>query len=182
MPPVGLQHLPDEPRLLVAALLPAVALGPLLQRSDVVLDLELVEVAVRSLSPGINDPFTAVNCVDRLGAALAQLVQRDFPSPYRYGQDERLRLIAKPFDFVGALDAAINQIRQYGSTSVAVTVRLLEALHHVAKMASSEEQQRAIRRQADMILRGAEHSLPEQEDQTCIRQVHQELCETLSDS
>lgn len=142
---------------------------------------ELVEVAVRSLSPGINDPFTAVNCVDRLGAALAQFVQCDVPSPYRYDQDEKLRVIEKPFDFVGALDAAVNQIRQYGSTSVAVTVRLLEALENVAAKASSKENQCAIQRQADMILRGAEHSIPEQEDVNIVRQAHEKVCETLGD-
>ncbi|MGH8598824.1 MAG: DUF2254 domain-containing protein, partial [Gammaproteobacteria bacterium] len=44
---------------------------------------QLVEIAVRALSPGVNDPFTAVACVDRLGAALSRLAQRGVPSPYR---------------------------------------------------------------------------------------------------
>ena len=42
---------------------------------------QLVEIAVRALSPGINDPFTAIACVDRLGSALCRLARRDMPSP-----------------------------------------------------------------------------------------------------
>ena len=53
---------------------------------------QLVEIAVRALSPGVNDPFTAINCVDRLGAALVILAAREIPSAYRY-DDGRLRVI-----------------------------------------------------------------------------------------
>ena len=45
---------------------------------------QLVEIAVRALSPGINDPFTAITCVDRLGSALRRLAHRDLPSRYRF--------------------------------------------------------------------------------------------------
>jgi len=41
---------------------------------------QLVEIAVRALSPGINDPFTAIACVDRLGSGLCRLARRDMPS------------------------------------------------------------------------------------------------------
>ena len=45
---------------------------------------QLVEIAVRALSPGLNDPFTAITCVDHLGSALCRLASRDMPSPYRH--------------------------------------------------------------------------------------------------
>jgi uncharacterized membrane protein len=56
---------------------------------------QLVEIAVRALSPGVNDPFTAIACVDRLGAALCSLAERVFPSPYRYDEEERLRVFTE---------------------------------------------------------------------------------------
>ena len=43
---------------------------------------QLVEIAVRALSAGINDPFTAIVCVDRLGSALSRLARRDMPSAF----------------------------------------------------------------------------------------------------
>ncbi len=50
---------------------------------------QLVEIAVRALSPGINDPFTAVRCIDQLSAALCHLAQREIPSAYRYDDDDK---------------------------------------------------------------------------------------------
>jgi uncharacterized membrane protein len=63
---------------------------------------ELVEIAVRALSPGINDPTTAVLCVDRLGAALARIAARPMPSAERYGSDGRLRIVTKHYGFRGS--------------------------------------------------------------------------------
>ncbi len=94
---------------------------------------QLVEVAVRALSPGINDPFTAMTCIDWLGDALVRLAGRELPSGWRYDQEHRLRIIAKTTDdFAGIAAAAFNQIRQYGSKSVALMLRLLEVLASVA--------------------------------------------------
>ena len=78
-------------------------------------DGELVEIAVRALSPGINDPTTAVLCVDRLGAALAKIAARPIPSSDRYGCDGRLRIVAKHYGFRGLVGAAFNPVRQYGA-------------------------------------------------------------------
>ncbi len=93
---------------------------------------QLVEVAVRALSPGINDPFTAITCIDWLGDALICVAGRELPSGWRYDEEHRLRIIAKTTDFAGITAAAFNQIRQYGSKSVAVMLRLLEVLASVA--------------------------------------------------
>jgi len=68
---------------------------------------QLVEVAIRALSPGINDPFTAITCIDHLGSALCILTGRVFPSPYRYDEEGNLRFIAKPLTFEGILQTPL---------------------------------------------------------------------------
>ena len=93
---------------------------------------QLVEIAVRALSPGINDPFTAMTCVDYLGAALCRAAQRRIPSHYRYDKENKLRMIADAVTFEGMIEAAFNQIRQYGRSSVAVSIRLLETFTVIA--------------------------------------------------
>lgn len=100
---------------------------------------QLVEIAVRALSPGINDPFTALTCIDQLGATLCILTGRTFPSPQRYDPEGKLRISMKALTFEGVIRTAFDQIRQYGRESVAVTIRLLEVLEQIA------EQARAIR-------------------------------------
>ena len=116
---------------------------------------ELVEIAVRALSPGINDPATAVLCVDRLSAALARVAARPIPSTHRYAPDGRLRIVAKHYGFRGLVEAAFNPIRQYGRKSVAVTVRLLEAIRRIALHVHRAEDRETLLRQARMIERGS---------------------------
>jgi uncharacterized membrane protein len=136
---------------------------------------ELTEVAVRALSPGINDPFTAVNCVDRLAATLARLAQRRIPDHHRYDDMGALRIVAMPETFLSALNAAFDQIRQYGSNSVAILARLLEGLAIVAEAASCQENRDAIQRQGDMILRSARKHLDEENDLADIEERYEKL-------
>ena len=125
---------------------------------------QLVEIAVRALSPGINDPFTAIRCIDQLSAALCHLAEREIPSPYRYDDHNQLRIIAKPISFADATDAAFNQIRQYGKSSVAVTMRLLEAIAAIAPFTHRIPDRTTLQRHADMIERGGQEGIAEELD------------------
>ena len=125
---------------------------------------QLVEVAVRALSPGTNDPFTAIRCIDRLGAALCQLTGRVMPSPYRYDDTGTLRVIVPAVTFAGVTDAAFNQIRQYGRTSAAVTIRLLERIAAVAIHTYREEDRAVLLRHAVMIEQDSHAGLPQEQD------------------
>jgi uncharacterized membrane protein len=125
---------------------------------------QLVEIAVRALSPGMNDPFTAITCVDQLGSVLCRLATREMPSHYRHDHQDRLRLIAPGNTFPELADAAFNQIRQYSRSSAAVTIRLLEAITVVAGFAHRPEDRTALLRHVEMIGRGAGEGLTENED------------------
>jgi len=129
---------------------------------------QLVEIAVRALSPSINDPFTAVACVDRLGSALCRLAQRKMPSPYRHDEQRRLRVVAAPITFTEIVDTSFNQIRQYARPSAAVTIRLLETIAVIAEAVHRPEDWAALRRHAEMIVRGAREGLPEGEDRRAV--------------
>jgi len=143
---------------------------------------QLVEIAIRALSPGVNDPFTAITCVDRLGSALCRLAQRDMPSPYRHDIQDQLRVIMPVFTFPDVTDAAFNQIRQYGRSSTAVTIRLLETIAEVAGSVHRPEDRAALLRHAKMIVRGASGGLPEDEDRQEVRERFQSASQLLSES
>lgn len=136
---------------------------------------ELVEVAVRSLSPGINDPFTAMNCVDRLSAALAKLAQRALSPSQFFNQQGRLVLVIPNVTFADVLDAALNQIRQYGRESVAVNIRMLEALASVGASTCRDADRQAVLRQADMILASCEELFLEGQDLQVVRSRYNEV-------
>jgi uncharacterized membrane protein len=143
---------------------------------------QLVEIAIRALSPGVNDPFTAMTCVDHLGSALCRLAQRDMPSPYRHDSQDQLRLIMPVFTFPDVTDAAFNQIRQYGRTSTAVAIRLLETIADVARSVHRPEDCAALLRHAKMIARGASGGLLEDEDRQEVEERFQSANQLLSGS
>lgn len=129
---------------------------------------QLVEIALRALSPSLNDPFTAIRCVDRMGSALARLAQRDMPSPYRYDSEHRLRVVAPAVTFPAMLDAAFSQIRQNARSSAAVTIHLLDTIAVIAEFASRAEDRTALRDHTDRIIRGAREALSEEADRRVV--------------
>ena len=125
---------------------------------------ELVEVAVRALSPGINDPFTANSCIDRLGAALSRLARRRMLPPERYDGDGYLRVVVPAVTFPDVVDAAFHQIRQNSTNQVSVVVRLLENFALVVQFTDSEQDTDAIVRHAHLVRDGAKAEHPHPED------------------
>lgn len=132
--------------------------------------LQLVEIAVRALSPGINDPFTAIACVDRLGSALCRLARRDMPSPLRFDAHGRLRLVAPGATFAGIVNTAFNQIRQSARSNPAVTIRMLDTIAQIAGHVQHPQDAACLQRHADMIVRGAREAVPEAEDRLAVEQ------------
>ncbi len=112
---------------------------------------QLVEVAVRAMSPGINDPFTAITCIEWLGVALLQMGARKFPARQRKDEQGVVRVIADGTSYAGIAAACLNQIRQFGCASVAVTIRLLDVLERVSHEIANEEHRRELGRHAQLI-------------------------------
>ncbi|MCK9491610.1 MAG: DUF2254 domain-containing protein [Sulfurimonas sp.] len=140
---------------------------------------QLVEIALRALSPGINDPFTAMTCVDRLGSALSLLTERKMPLPYRYDEEGELWLVTSVVTFSTMMDAALNQIRQYAHSSAAVTIRLLETIAVIGESANRIEDRTALLRHAEMISRGADKGLFEIDDRLEVEQRYIDIIKLL---
>ena len=125
---------------------------------------QLVEIAVRALSPGINDPFTAIACVDRLGSGLCRVAERDMPSDRRFDSHGRLRLVAPGPSFAGIVDTAFDQIRQSARSNPAVAIRMLEAIAQVTGHVHRAQDVVCLQRHARMIVRGARVAVPDPDD------------------
>ncbi|MGE0370680.1 MAG: DUF2254 domain-containing protein [Gammaproteobacteria bacterium] len=128
----------------------AMALG---DARDVEQDLEfavrqLVEVGLRALSPGVNDPFTAIAVLDRLGAALCELAGRRLPGG-RIRRHDRIRLDHPVTDYNGLLDAMFHMMRQSGTTVPAVMIRMLEVLSEVAAVEPDPLRRQALLQHAE---------------------------------
>lgn len=125
---------------------------------------QMVEIAARALSPGVNDPYTAIACIDNLSSSLCYMTKVKFPSKYLLDKDGQLRVIADVLSFEGILNAAFNQIRQYAKRSPSVVIRLMEALTTIDKIAKNPSHKEALRKHATMVLHMAEASFDEPND------------------
>jgi uncharacterized membrane protein len=95
---------------------------------------QLAEVAVRALSPSVNDPFTAIACLDWLGAGLCRAARGYEPGPVRTDDGGRPRLLFRaPLTFAGLVDVAFDLIRQHGAAMPAVAIRMLETIEEVLR-------------------------------------------------
>lgn len=125
---------------------------------------QMVEIAAKALSPGVNDPYTAIACIDNLTATLTYLSGIKFPSRYRYGESGNLRVVAEVLTFEGMLDAAFNQIRQYAKGNPSVVIRLMESLITIDKFAGKRAHKTVIKKHARMVLNMARRSFEEEND------------------
>lgn len=133
---------------------------------------QIVQIGVRSLSPAINDPFTAFMCLDRLGAALSALAERPRPSRYRHDRHGALRVVADSATFEVMLSQALTEIRHAGRGNLTVTVRILETIEVVAGHARAPEDLAALRRHADRVVEGSVRTLPEPWERVVIEDRH----------
>lgn len=124
---------------------------------------QLVEVAVRALSPGINDPQTAMNALDRLGVALCDLVPLTLPNGAHFRKD-RCVLAIPVVDYGGLVDAMFHLIRQNATESAAVLIRMLEVLTAVAGCERDSARLSELGRHAGLIWSDAERDVKNSAD------------------
>ena len=143
---------------------------------------QLVEVAVRALSPAINDPFTAMNCIDWLGVGLSRLAEKKIPPPYMAGADGSIRIFLKhPVTFQRLADTAFNQIRQYAVNTASLQLRLLEVIAVIAEHTDDPRELAALDRHAKIIQRMSHKHLEERDDISDVDERYQKVEEAESD-
>ncbi len=113
---------------------------------------QLAIIASRALSPAVNDPNTAMICIDKIGQVLSLAASKPARSPYMQGRKGELRLIADPDDFERLMATGFNQIRQYGNKAYEVMSQALYAIETIAYSAQRSADLEVIRRHADLIL------------------------------
>ncbi|CAA9310035.1 MAG: FIG00857528: hypothetical protein [uncultured Microvirga sp.] len=115
----------------------------------------IVEIAQRALSPGINDPTTALYCIDRLGEAFRRMAGRDLPSPLRFDDTGHLRIITEVLSLDELACPAFAALARYGIADQDVVARLLSTMD-LLQGATAPEVRRAISQLSEAIRRESE--------------------------
>ena len=113
---------------------------------------QLVEVALRALSPGVNEPFTAVTSIDRLSQALHRLAMRRTPDPVRIDEAGAVRVVTDPYTFAELLPFAYESIAIAAVGNPCVSERLLAVLGELSQVVRSPEDVQALARVADVAM------------------------------
>jgi uncharacterized membrane protein len=126
---------------------------------------QIVDMALRALSPGINDTTTAAMCVDYLTAILARLALRKIPSSHRY-EEGVLRAITIGRTFASLVAESFDQIRDSAKGNVAIMLRMLDALQTIASLTFSPRRRRILRDEVEAIGELAARTIESPRDQT----------------
>jgi len=130
---------------------------------------QLVEIAIRALSPAVNDTFTALACIDWLGDSLCKLAAQWQPAEVHRDASGHVRVITVTVRFHRLVERAHDKIRQASRGMPAVMIRQLEGLESVIAYTDLPEDRELLIRQAQMILRSSEESVPEEADRADVR-------------
>jgi uncharacterized membrane protein len=125
---------------------------------------QLVEIAIRALSPAVNDTFTALTCIDWLGDSLSKIAVSWHPRTFHRDGNGEIRLITAPVSYERLVQRSFEKIRQAAGGMPAVLIRELDALHKIMTVAPASRSQ-VLLDQADMIQRLNLRTVPEATDQ-----------------
>ncbi|MEZ5091869.1 DUF2254 domain-containing protein [Nocardioides sp.] len=155
-----------------------VSVGP---RRSIAQDVEfpirqLVEVGLRALSPGINDPTTATACLNQLSVGLSRVADRPMPPDVHPDGDGVARLVQEgPLTWARLVGGAFDQLRQAAGGHVVVHLHLLEALTTIAGRTTRLDRLTVLRRQGDLVWEAAQQAVAQAADLEVVRQRHAAL-------
>jgi uncharacterized membrane protein len=125
--------------------------------------LQIVDIALRAISPAVNDPSTAISCVDQLSRILIRFASRDPPESRLYNPPGVLRVVIPWIGFEGLLDSAFEQTRMYSKGDFAVSLRMLRALGDIATTTPDSAIRQSLADRGRRIVDGCTEKLGEQE-------------------
>jgi uncharacterized membrane protein len=131
---------------------------------------QLVEVGLRALSPGINDPTTATACVNQLSVGLCRVADRPMPPDALADGEGAVRVVqADPLTFDRLVGVSFDQLRQAAADHVVVYLHLLEALTTVAGCTRRADRLAAVRHQGDLVWERASRAVVQPADLQVVR-------------
>jgi len=144
-----------------ARLLTAIDIGPTrTMQQDVEFGIiQIVDIALKAISPAVNDPTTAINCIDQLSRIMIVWASRAAPRSGLYGPPYVLRVVVPWISYEGLLDTAFEQIRHYAKSDIAVSLRLLRAFDDMAVAGASQDELQSLIRRARRVVQGCELNL-----------------------
>lgn len=143
---------------------------------------QIIEIAVRALSPGINDPYTALACINKLGEAFVHMAERDEPLRFWRDSDDRIRLVRACNSYASVLDRAFNHLRQYSADHPAICANLMLLLADLARLDPPENYRNTLSKHAERLLESAEKASYASADHQNLKRLYRDFRSVTQDS
>jgi uncharacterized membrane protein len=162
---------PPDPDTFHAAIRDAIRIGfERTAEQDVAFGVrQLADIAVKALSPAVNDPYTSIQALEHLGVVLAALARRRLGHQQVYDTGGVPRVVMPGRDLHYYLDLATGQIRRYGSAEPRVDRALLRVLRNTGRFCSDPVDRSEVAAQVRLVLEAAEQSIRQPEDLAPVR-------------
>jgi uncharacterized membrane protein len=112
---------------------------------------QLTEMAVRAMSPAINDPFTAMTCLDYIGEGLALFIRQGERTTRAFDMDDRLDFALEPVSLDELLSAAFDMLRHASCDNASVLLHMLETIDVIGQETKAPEARRQLLRHVSLI-------------------------------
>jgi uncharacterized membrane protein len=133
---------------------------------------QLVEIAIRALSPAVNDTFTALTCIDWLGESLCKIAAEWAPTQVHRDESGQIRLISRAVGYQRIVERAYEKIRQASAGMPAVMIRQLDALEKVMEYTTTGAQRDVLIEQARRIQKVNLDTVPEPGDRADVERAY----------
>jgi uncharacterized membrane protein len=131
---------------------------------------QLADIAVKALSPAINDPYTSIQALEHIGVVLAALVRRRLGSQYLYDDTGGLRVVVPGRDLPYYLELATGQVRRYGCAEPRVDRALLRVLGNTGRLCVDPGDRQLAAASVRLVAEAAETSIRQTADLVPVRE------------
>ncbi len=130
---------------------------------------QLVDIALKALSPGVNDTTTAVNCIENLGELIGELAIKEFPEKKRIADGKELIIIKAP-TFADFVATAFDQVRISGKGNSAVFMQIASAIELAASRIDSRSRLSVLKKQLILTAEYAEMTLETEDEKRRVKE------------
>jgi uncharacterized membrane protein len=123
--------------------------------------IQIVDIALRAISPAVNDPSTAISCIDQLSRILIRWLSKAPPASVLYDPPYVPRVVVPWSGLAGLLDTAFEQVRHYSVADLAVSLRLLRAIGDIAGTVQQDDVRALMLERARLVVDGSAKHLSE---------------------
>ncbi|MCP5246752.1 MAG: DUF2254 domain-containing protein [Burkholderiales bacterium] len=120
--------------------------------------MQLLQIALRALSPGINDSLTAIACIDWLSASLGRMTNKNFPLEYLKDSNGVVRVKKREFCFTDAVDTMFHPLRQNVTTNEMVMIHLLETISRILQVSRKSQYSDVLFNHAELIMKSSKEN------------------------